>query len=158
MQLFSLSDLSSFMKCAWEILLYRMLRLKKNNNNLKDISVIYLLQYYPAKVKFYMSIPGWSWRNFFPTWGFQSQFSRKFRDQSLCFHYVQYLKSIYRQLNVSVESLHTIYLKMVFHLFVVWARLTETIGGLYCIVCWLASIACENTNMVHTSICQNFGF
>lgn len=55
-------------------------------------------------------------------------------------------------------KLHPIYLKMVFHLFVVWARLTETIGGLYCIVCWLASSACENTNMVHTSRCQNFDF
>lgn len=153
MHLLSLSDLSSSMKFSRGMLLYKMLRLKKKI----DISVIYLLQYYPAKIKIYMSIPGLSWR-IFPLLRVLSLFPRKFRGQSLCFHSVQCLKYMCSQLNVSVESLHTIYLKMVFHLFVVWARLTETIGGLYCIVCWLARIACKNTNMVHTSICQNFGF
>jgi len=94
----------------------------------------------------------------FPPKSFESQSSRKFRGQSLNFHSVQYLKLVYGHLNASMEGVHTIYLKMLFHLVVVWARLTETIGGLYCIVCWLASIICENTSVIHTSICANFVF
>lgn len=113
-----------------------------------------------------MSIPGVSWGRFPFLRVLSLKFSIKFRGQSSNLHSVQCLQLVYGDLNVSMESMHTINLKMAFHLFVIWARLTETIDGLYYSMCWLTSVICENTNMICTcklcflkqflTICKHF--